>query len=225
MKWTFKCKEHQEYGSVGWVLANIPAFDPLFGMAVSHDVLEHWPNDDSTTGELMALGAMIHVRGEEYFHQAGKVYTRPSYHFSGELGELMLKIQWGEWVSLKQYPKTSAHTDDDFAREEIAEGVRLAARHITEEHNDLYPNPTAKEWANVSYWLTHGYNKARQRYKDIDRYRLLEIFCEIESKADEALKTAEAGITELIVSLTWKRGYMSDSRYPTLIIRTNEDEY
>lgn len=199
----------------------MPAFDPLSGMAVAHDVLEHWPNDDSTTGELLALGAILHVRGSDYYANKGSYNTAPSYHFSGKLGDLLLKIQWGEWVSLRDFPRHHAATTDEWARKEIAQAIKLAKKYIRQEYNRQYEPPSEATWKTAQYWLTEGYNKARRRYRNVES--LLETFIEIEEKADKALKFAESGITELVVKLSWERGIISDIRSPNLQVYTVEN--
>ncbi len=200
----FICKEHEEYGSKGWVLSNMAAFDPLGGMAVAHDILEHWPNDDSTTGELRALGAMLHVRGEEYNRRKGKMFTAPSYHFSGELGELLLKIQFGEWVPLKEHKGRHSKAKYSWANEEIEEGIILACKHIQEEYQGEYAQPAEHTLALVYHWLSNGYNSALRRYAKVHPWDLLNTFIYIEQEADKRLKFAEIG-TKLKVSLDWNR--------------------
>lgn len=47
-KFTFVCKTHDEYGGLGWALKSKPHFEPLPGMTVAHDVMEHFPRDNAT---------------------------------------------------------------------------------------------------------------------------------------------------------------------------------
>jgi hypothetical protein len=220
MRWTFDCAMHKDYGFKGWKLTNMPAFDPVTGLGVAHDILEHRRNDDSTTGELMALGAMIHVRGEDYFYRKNLVYTSPSYHLYSELGDLMLKIQSGEWTALRPFPRQYSRTDDDWTRAQIAEGISLAEKYIREDREEELPS--ADQWRAVRNWITYGFNSARQRYRDIARHDLLETFCEIEQQADNALRYAEAGLTQLTVNLAWRAGYLTNERKPDLSITTRE---
>jgi len=59
-RYTFEVAEHEEYGSLGFKPSWYPKGDPLGGMAVAHDILEHFPKDDgSAEGEYMALGASL----------------------------------------------------------------------------------------------------------------------------------------------------------------------
>lgn len=218
-RWTFACRAHQEYGSLGWILDNMPAFDPLGGMAVAHDVMEHIPHDDSTTGELMALGAMMYVRGGDYFANKRSMTPRPSYHASGEVGDLFCKIHTGEWVPLRDAPKLYKARE---IQSEIDNLVFLVRKHLKEERDNDY-KLTAADNRNLRAWIAYGYNRAVIRYKNITRLELLDVFCEIEEYADERLKTAEEGITKLYVSLKWEPDRITKDRNAKLKVWSTEE--
>jgi len=202
-QWNFVCEEHADYSTTGWRLTNMPAFDPLPGMAVAHDILEHWPDDDSTTGELLALGAMIYVRGEDYYAHKGQSTISPGENCAGEIGDLLLKIESGEWVDLRETTGQRTCTKDEFARAEIATAIAQAKKHIREEREGTMPDSAT--WRTVRYWLTKGFNLARLRYRGIDRWELQRTFTEIESAADRELKSASIGDV-LSVRLSWRNG-------------------
>lgn len=225
MKYKFTCAEHQEYGMLGWRLTNMPAFDPLSGIAVAHDVLEHRPIDDSTTGELKALGAMIHVRGEDYAQQKGRRITSPAENMSEELGDLLLKIKWGEWIPLQSMTSRQFINQwnklEEWVKDEIlltTELVKVYLEDAREELNVITPAIRDR----VQYWLAFGYNDALKRYKNVSRVQLLDTFIEIETKADQYLKHAYEG-QELIVDLIWREEIMSNSRYADLKVSLTEN--
>ncbi len=201
----FDCKEHQEYGGLGWVLQNMPAFDPLPGMAVAHDMLEHIPDDDSTTGELMALGAFLYVRGEEYFQQKrrGMGTTSPAENCHGEIGDLLIKIHYKEWVPLQATRHTLRGLPGDI-QDEIKKTVRLVRRYLKTERDDY--TMTAEDSRAILGWMAEGYRQAAKRYSDLPRYELLDLFCRIEAAADKALKQAEEGTTRLHVHVDTTSG-------------------
>ena len=61
--WVFECAEHSDFGTNGWKLKGQTNADPLQGMAVAHDILEHAPNGDmGVEDEMIALGASLYVR-------------------------------------------------------------------------------------------------------------------------------------------------------------------
>ena len=69
---TFIIEEHEEYQTKGARPIDTPHADPLGGMSVAHDMLEHFHNDQgSVYEELMALGASYYVRGETGFFNNG----------------------------------------------------------------------------------------------------------------------------------------------------------
>lgn len=207
MRYTFTCAEHEEYGHLGWKLSNMPAFDPLGGMGVAHDVLEHRRGDDSTTGELMALGVSMHVRGSDYYAMKGRIHTRPSYHMSGEIGALFCHISDGEWIPLqdtKLYRLSPRCCDHEDIMAEIEATVELVKKHFIEEDRPEI-SLSAQDEINLRSWLARGYSHALRRYRGIPHYQLLEMFCEIERRADQLLKDAWQGC-ELIVDVKNRTG-------------------
>lgn len=215
MIYRFVCAEHEEFGSLGWKLQNMPAFDPLPGMGVAHDILEHLPHDDSTAGELMALGAMFHVRGEDYFVNKGRAYHRPSYHCHGEIAELLNKIDNGEWIALRDCPHLKTHSDE-YVQLEIDDTIDLVKKYLRDDLSNGYEMDKATE-DKVRGFLAHGYRSAVRRYRHVDRSVLLDTFNEIEERADNALKHVDKGEV-LKVKLVWKSGIITDARYPELAI-------
>lgn len=221
MIYKFVCAVHEDFGEKGWKLKNMPAFDPLGGMAVAHDVLEHLPNDDSTSGEIMALGAMMYVRGHEYFHAKGSRDTRPSYHFSGELADLLLKVHSGEWVPLSEVRHVRTHED---VQEEIDNGIALVRKYLREEKEEEGYKLDTKTENIVRGLLAYGYRRAVRRYKNVSRWDLLEAFVNIEKRADDELKWAEEGEGyELNVRLRWKTMVTTDARVPDIRMWMNDE--
>lgn len=231
MRYKFICKEHEDHGTLGWVLANMPAFDPLQGMAVAHDILEHWPNDDSTTGELLALGASIHVRNTQYSTRRREEFARryggrgiiteetvrPSFNGAGEVAELLYKIACGQWQPLRDYPTKFVRRGlSEFAFEECVHYVRLVRRELYERGDDDTVRLTQRDARNVLCWLATGYQRAVRRYKGISEYELIATFEAIENAADKALKDAEEN-DELHVSLMWRKR-PNGTRYADLTI-------
>lgn len=196
--YTFTCAEHSEYGVNGWVLANMPAFEPLSGMGTAHDILEHWPNDDSTTGELLALGASMYVRGSDYFAMKDRAFTSPAYQCHGEIANLLYKIDQSEWVPLKPCQYSMRCGDIQHELDSLPE---LIHRYCIEDISDEYL-PTDQDMNNVLGWLAEGYRRAQKRYKGIDHWDLLQTFMEIERKADNLLNVAILDET-LHVILKW----------------------
>ena len=205
MKYTFICTEHEEYGSIGWKPSNMPAFDPLMGMGIAHDILEHMPKDDSTTGELMALGASMHIRGNEYYVRKGRINPNPSYQMHGEIAELLYKVSTGEWADVQPVNIPSCKINDKWITFLINDTVALVEhylRHESETFNDVQHD--MPDWEDkVSHWLAFGYKNALRRYKNVTQDELLNTFNFIETYADKAIRTAYEGQI-LDINLTWE---------------------
>lgn len=184
-KKTFVCETHQEYGELGWRPQSNPNFDPLSGMAVAHDTLEHAPNTtDSIEDELQAFGAMIHVRGYHYFIRQGSYDPRPVYHMSGELAMLLEKVHFGELAAI---PARKLTPCEDI-QNDLIELVKMIRRELTFIDDAL--ELTDAMARNLCAWITTGYLKARKRYANVDA---LTMFCEIEKRANDILKHANEG--------------------------------
>jgi hypothetical protein len=189
----FTVAEHEEFGSLGFKPSWYPHGDPLGGMAVAHDILEHFPNDDGgAEGEFLALGAALYIRGETgYFQRHGNV-NPPEVHLSAEFDMI--------W---------RAHTERD-GRSDIREVsrvrntelldtcrkiVRLGVKAIIEAYGEDAENVSKPDSVNqerIARWLAKGYVKAARRYR-MDQHTLSYVFGKIEAEADKALKYAEAG--------------------------------
>src|SRR5258706_10369581 len=67
MKYIFISEEHEDFVTLGWKLKGCSGMDPLSGMAVAHDCMEHFPKvgqADGVAEEFMALGAALWIRGD-----------------------------------------------------------------------------------------------------------------------------------------------------------------
>ena len=165
-------------------------------MAVAHDVLEHFPKDDSTTGELMAQGAMVHIRGSEYFRAKGRRDTSVAAQGAGEIAALLEKVRTGEWVSILPAGARYCQPIESHLSELITE---IESNMQSEFERDM----TIEEDELVRYWVSVGFQRALKRYKGTDRGELLDAFTRIEDEADRVLKRAEEGDT-LTVNLVWR---------------------
>ena len=194
---TFICEEHEEFGGLGWRPENIPNADPLSGMTVAHDCMEHFKSDNGgLEAELMAFGASLHVReaGGWYYNQPNS--QGAAYNMSGEIAEFMLKIKLGEEY-LMTAPRTYALSDG--MEDTVQEVILMAKKSFREEYEDEEElnSRTIKTFID---WLRIGYRKAIKRYGDASPYSLSYIFSQIADEADKHLKYAEGFGEKLIVS-------------------------
>jgi hypothetical protein len=187
MRYTFSCAEHEEFGNLGWRLMSQPDFDPLSGMAVAHDILEHFPNGDgSPKDELLALGASIWVR--DGWHTNGTAGD----NIAPDLQEVLRHVTY-EDMSLPDPPATKPL--EHYAEDEITKAVECLLRE-SKYNGEKYSPSTLSA---VRGWLRIGYRKGVRRYNGWYACDVQTIFNEIMQAADKALKHAEAG-DRLVVS-------------------------
>ena len=196
----FECREHEEYGSLGWRPLWMPMADPLQGMAVAHDVLEHQRHDDgSVEHELMALGARGFVRYAGDYFTHNNAYENLSSEWGFQVGYLAAR---GELSSfLLREPGRVPSLDDDhtdkFFRAGVADMLPYLLREYdewTETHDVIKRDPLFETKA--VGWLRKGYRRAKHRYGryNLQLYNMCKLFKEIEQAADNNLQCAEEGM-------------------------------
>jgi hypothetical protein len=202
MKYIFVCREHEDFGCNGWALKSQPGFDPLQGMAVAHDVLEHFPGgDDSPAHEFMALGASMWVR-EDYYSHIGKHHTDAGVHIAADMPEIFRHV-----VYEKMYITTPPRTTKCAAEEQIDIAFRESAKNIMEDGNPEWQellDAFSPRKDDIRGWMRIGYRKVQRRFHGVNQWNVTRLFMDIEKRADELLKHAELG-DELVVSLLAKQ--------------------
>jgi hypothetical protein len=213
----FTVAEHEEFGGLGFKPSWYPHGDPLGGMAVAHDILEHFPNDDGgAEGEFLALGAALYIRGDTgYFQRSGNV-NEAKVHIASDFPMIWQALTDRDGRSTVKHVQKVRDTD---LLDRCREIVRLGIKNLEEngvEPEDL-PNHGTREL--IARWLAKGYVKAARRYRKLDQYTLSTVFGKIEEAADKALKHADEGQV-FTVRLDLKRyDVRTDLDYPY------DDEY
>lgn len=190
---TFDVRMHEEYGALGLRMQGKPHFDPLAGLAVAHDMLEHFKDDDGTlVGELQALGASIYVRdGESYYQQRNLTRTDPAEHISSEfLSQVWYTKERGEdTVPASPTCRSLAYDESVFAR------TVGKARHQLYGELDYKDLPawirSEQQRRYLVGWMRHGYSRAVRRYRRYSPYHMMTVFTEVENKVDKYLKCAD----------------------------------
>lgn len=183
--YTFEVAQHEDHGTLGYKPSWYPAGDPLGGMAVAHDILEHFPGDDgSPEGEYEALGAALFVRADLFRNGT------PEENIAADLGEV-----WG--VLLNREDRSFVRPCGLSRDTAILEQARLAVSHWLREWmtGDTDHKPDAETQERVARWIAKGYQRAKVRYrKQGASYIAWQLFQPIQEQADRALKHAEAGM-------------------------------
>lgn len=187
---SLQVQEHPEYGELGVVSPQLQDhFDPASGMGLAHDILEHvYPHGNPYVDEFLAIGAFIHVRVEQGFHN--RVFNW------GSLGyEVQNLLQSHYWQDGDLIPHCNGVFEEDHYREEIEGQVEKGLKLFAEEEEvdqDLISYDTSQ----IANWILLGYEKAVRHYSEqkVDVYTLChEVFKQIQAQVGQWLKGAEEG--------------------------------
>jgi len=189
----FVCERHKEFGELGWRQKGQPGFDPLWGMAVAHDIMEHFPDgDESPADEFQALGAGMVIRQEQYYANKGQLTVSPAINAASDFPEIARHIIY-EKMHLPE-PRATRPLDDHFEAY-IAEFAKEARKLIVSEfeHESKEDKEKMREIVRKAQgWVRIGMRRAMRRYKG-RLNEALSTFCEIEQQADRLLKEAFEG--------------------------------
>lgn len=188
----FVFDSHAEHDYTGWRLESQPGFDPVGGMGVAHDVLEHFPNGDaSPADEFMALGAALIIRGNQgYWHQRTPFNPHAHKHIGGEFPDILGHVVNGE-MELPSPGRTKPVEDYDYLIiDTIKEARRLLNSEFDEE--DERARYVKLLWFALG-WMRKGMRKALKRYSGQRMDWAYYAFRGIEKTVDELRKEAQVG--------------------------------
>ncbi len=184
----FVVEVHEDYGNFGLRPIGMPNADPLPGMAVAHDVLEHFPKDDGGIEcEIQALGAAYFVRGEGGYFQQGVGNPDPLSNIAADFPELHRHFEH-EGFTLDSPGRTQSI---EYADDELRAIANKACRDIVENCDTRKPFDLPFYLAKdvIHGWLRKGYRRAVRRYKDTSPCELTHLFIQIEKEVDAKLGT------------------------------------
>jgi hypothetical protein len=183
----FTCQEHQEYGFLGWVLNTMPHFDPVTGMGVAHDCLEHLTRRVGFEGEMEAFGVALYIRhGGGYWADRGSRDPSWSNNVSTELAEFLAR---DTNLTVAQAPRTKPLEDED-AEEEIAKMQVRALDDFYAEMAESYGlEDTPREVValaleRAAVWVRRGWLNAERKYGAY-QYDVAYMFRQIETEVDK----------------------------------------
>lgn len=174
-----------EYGVRGFRPAEHSDFNYLDGMGVAHDLLEHFPSDKGTIeDEFMALGAMLYVRGDDYFAQKGNRYSALE-NMASDFPNLFRYAQGGQFGHMIAHKTPKPRGIDEFDENEFKTHIaRLKSEFDDEEEQEAF---MAFSYSAIP-WIIKGYKKAEVRYRKLTRWELLSAFLTIEKDVNGAMK-------------------------------------
>ncbi len=189
----FEGKIHEEYGSLGWAMLGKPAMEPLTGMAIPHDILEHFPDDDgSVEAEFMALGASIFVRNEEcYYSRKGNCHSAASNISSEFIQHYYYLINNEKSLQFSDPGKIKIPEEIESILDDIVEeGKKHLKSEIEEDYQQFF---SLQNQIKLKGWFAKGYRKAVKRYKGYTPDDLCYMFMETETLVDKITEYAEEG--------------------------------
>lgn len=180
--YTFTVERHEDFGTNGFKPNWYPG-EPLGGMAVAHDILEHFPHDNGTAeGEYMALGASLLIRGDYNANRNGTAEE----NVAADLPTI-----WGVQGCVR--------TCGVVRGGEIIDKARKAVGHFKKEFPYMGDHvPTSSDCENIARWIAKGYAKARRRYPKAWAI-YWDMFKPIEEQAERYLKHAEEGMLLTVI--------------------------
>lgn len=197
----FEIAEDNEAGYVGLKMKGTEFADPTDGVGAAHDIMEHARNQKGceVEGELRAIGALIYVRGYNYFLFKG-TWTRSlpeilRYELSNIISYLQqnadaLSRDW--WKRVRpETPQSKPFRDMDLELNILQIATRMVSNTDIQEYIYEYedaPHHTRYLQKNIAGLLREGYRQAARRYNNYDRGLMSEVFLELEKDLDKALE-------------------------------------
>jgi len=193
MRYQFTVREDEEFGGQGLKLNGLDWISPTSGMGAAHDMLEHFPGDNGTMEEeMMALGAMLFVRGETYNGMIGGLYSVAE-NMASDFRNFNDYFQADNRTGRLRYPGiTRKLRDFDHLEDIITEMVCTVRNMFADEEEQI---PAWINDADIRGWMRRGYRKARRRYRclRVPHYELPSLFRGLEQDLDKHLQRAELG--------------------------------
>jgi hypothetical protein len=168
-------------GILGFIPVNAPTlFDAGDGRLVAHDILEHFSNTTcSWEDELLALGAMIHVRANDGYFTSNTYNPDWTTHLANDL------LQVFSFVSTTRLLHDVAVRDVNHVGDDIDSAITKAYKNMLLERSydeDNYDiEVITQQLPLIKKWVIKGYNKAVKRYSKCD-YPIVNLFYKIENE-------------------------------------------
>jgi hypothetical protein len=186
-------KEHEEYGGLGLVVdVGRPYFDPLRGLGIAHDILEHpvTPHPNPVVDELMAIGGIVAGRLECGWSSPGGYRMLDLDDIAMDVSRMAVSCCYNgnAFCSLPCNSYIQDKKIVELMRKGIEQGIKQA------EH-EVEGTITIDIGSSVA-WVCKGYQAYIRRFKKLDNYTIsTHLFDKIASVADEFLNCADEGQT------------------------------
>ncbi|MDY7537572.1 hypothetical protein QN372_00265 [Undibacterium sp. RTI2.1] len=190
----FEWRENREYGEEGWILKGFPNFNASSGRGVAHDTLEHFKDGDgSLADEMMAFGAMLHIRGESgWFASLPTRDNRLDKQMGFDIARFLQELRSGN-VDLRKPPRTYRLKDADLESDLfniIKEGVKEANQGRDNDAEIFQPGLVTDK---MIHWMRVGYRKALKRFKGNKPHDIAYCFDTIANRVDLGFDLGDIG--------------------------------
>ncbi|UGC97153.1 deoxynucleoside kinase [Pseudomonas phage BHU-1] len=178
----------------GWVMAGMPHFDPVQGLGVAHDFLEHFTYRAGNAGEAEAYGAMLWIRFDgQYFDTL--VANGIGQQLTWENRAKTMGEELGDFLASSGY-EIASPLDFELAQEpedgELLALCRLvvaqAIRYCRKCHGMGYEHRAI--FKTLLQWLHIGYQNVQEFY-GTNSQKIAEVFYEIEAIVDGDINCRE----------------------------------
>lgn len=194
----FYWEEWEDVGSWGFRAVERPDFDPITGMGIAHDILEHLPADPMHVGgEFMAMGAVMLIRCDTGWFARNNPYNPDGlHHLASEFIQM-----WHQYEGASHFmPAPVDHSAAPFRDADIEERFQIACQKgrkliLSEFSYDGICPKEVREFCDIGLlWMRIGYREAKRRYRDHDPFTLSYFFDDLTEIAKIAEKHCEEGI-------------------------------
>lgn len=185
----FQIAKHEEYGMVGlrptWMADH--QSDPLTGMGVAHDILEH---GDQDTVEWQGLGGAVYIRGEQDYFQRTLGNPDPAENIGSEFTSLYSLWEGG---AIPDPGRTYPCAGDEMIAAVIdagCRGLRAEAPHMggPDSPAKIRAWTSKEQQRRMRGWMRKGYRACAQRWRKYPAWKMTETFRKIEGAVDRFLK-------------------------------------
>lgn len=214
----FVCEEDEERGYFGWRQAGQSGFDPVPGLGVAHDLLEHFPGGtDSMADEFQAFGAAMFVRYDGCY--TGWSHNHSFAHHMSDL-EDVLKPAIQSGYRLEPPPPTrplEEHHERELERYVV--NARKGAANACEIWGPLPDDDIEQIVTDSVGWIRTGYRRARRRYQRYYASHVARTFEAIIEKVDKFDNTSRWGALfegmriQVYYSIRRQEAYIKDLTY------------
>jgi hypothetical protein len=194
-------------GNLGWKPIDLaggdksPSFDPVAPIMAVHDLMEHFPGDEyDPHNEYQAQGAMLWLRFEGGFFSGqdlAQAVVKPAF------GMLYHHITKGK-LETKEWDGKPEEADPFRQMKQETAFTLLNLIGATKKFVDdkfRYDNAAKKVCLDSLQrgipWIVRGYVRANERYKGLDKYRLVHLY---RSVADRIANPVEGSTLKLTMS-------------------------